>query len=278
MTSRVRVNGLEVAYTSIGRGSSLVLLHGGMDDLRSWRRQLDGLSDEFSVVAWDAPGCGESSEPPITWRIHDFADCLAGWLAAIGIDRPHVLGLSWGSTVALELVHRHPDVPASLILVSPYAGWAGSLPADEVADRLDRVLAAADLSADAIIREGLPGLLSESTPAEVVAEVSMISAANNGRAHPAGYRAIAHSMAEADLRESLPAITTPTLVIHGELDQRAPYAVAARLHERIPSSELAVIPNAGHLCNVEMPAEFNRLVREFIHSLDESDRIPLDEI
>jgi pimeloyl-ACP methyl ester carboxylesterase len=57
----------------------------------------------------------------------DYADCLAAWLAVVGVEQPHVLGLSWGSSVALELYRRHPQVPASLILASAYAGWAGSL-------------------------------------------------------------------------------------------------------------------------------------------------------
>lgn len=56
----------------------------------------------------------------------DYADCLAGWLEVVGVEQPHVLGLSWGSSVALELYRRHLQVPASLILASAYAGWAGS--------------------------------------------------------------------------------------------------------------------------------------------------------
>jgi pimeloyl-ACP methyl ester carboxylesterase len=112
----------------------LVLLHGGMDDSRSWRWQLDGLADEFRIVACDAPG--QSAEPPETWRMPDYADCLAAWLKVVGAERPHVLGLSWGSSVALELYRRHPQVPASLILASAYAGWAGSLPPEEVNARL----------------------------------------------------------------------------------------------------------------------------------------------
>ena len=62
----------------------------------------------------------------------EYADCLAAWLQVVGAEQPHVLGLSWGSSVALELYRRHPEAPASLILASAYAGWAGSLPPEEV--------------------------------------------------------------------------------------------------------------------------------------------------
>ena len=150
----VLAEGVRISYSVVGAGRPLVLLHGGMDDRRSWPRQLDGLADEFRVFAWDAPGCGQSSEPPETWRMPDYADCLAAWLEVVGVQRPHVLGLSWGSSVALELYRRHPGVPGSLILASAYTGWAGSLPPEEVDARLESVLAAADLPPEGSCRAG----------------------------------------------------------------------------------------------------------------------------
>jgi hypothetical protein len=85
----------------------LVLLHGAVSDSREWRRQLDELSDEFTVMAWDAPGCGRSSDPPETFNLPDYADCLAAFIEEIGLVRPQVLGLSFGSGLALEL-YRSP--------------------------------------------------------------------------------------------------------------------------------------------------------------------------
>ena len=202
------VDGVRIAYSVAGAGPPLVLLHGGMDDSRSWRWQLEGLCDEFRVLAWDAPGCGQSSEPPETWRMPEYADCLAAWLQMVGAEQPHVLGLSWGSSVALELYRRHPEVPASLILASAYAGWAGSLPPEEVDARLESVLAAADLPLEELL-QGWPGLLTRTASAERVDELVSIWAANAGTVHPAGYRAMAHSMAEADLRGVLPRIEVP---------------------------------------------------------------------
>ena len=60
----VEVGGLRVAYVRAGQGPPLILLHGGLSDHREWRRQVEDLSDGFTVVAWDAPGCGDSSDPP----------------------------------------------------------------------------------------------------------------------------------------------------------------------------------------------------------------------
>ena len=102
----IEVGGIEIAFRRQGAGPSLLLLHGILQDSRSWRRQLDALSDEFTVVAWDAPGCGQSSDPPETYRLPEYADCLAAFIDALGLGRPHVLGLSLGGVLALELYRR----------------------------------------------------------------------------------------------------------------------------------------------------------------------------
>jgi alpha-beta hydrolase superfamily lysophospholipase len=79
---------------------------------------------------------------------------------------------------------------------------------------------------------------------------------------------MAHSMAEADLRDVLPRIEVPTLLLCGELDQRSPLQLAAELAARIPAAELVVIPGVGHISNAEAPETFNACVREFLWSLD----------
>jgi pimeloyl-ACP methyl ester carboxylesterase len=262
----VHVSDLRIAYRQEGNGPPIVLLHGGMEDSRSWMRQLDGLSDEFTVLAWDAPGCGQTTDVPESWRLPEFADALAAWLHALNVKRPHLLGLSWGSSVALELYRRHSAIPASLILASAYAGWAGSLPPEEVAARHASVLAAADLPREDLLK-GWPGVLSVAASPALVEEVVSIAADNSGRVHPGGYRAMAHSMAEADLRDVLPSIRVPVLLLYGELDERSPLHVAEDLRAQIPGAELVVIPGVGHLANAEAPSEFNAHVRRFIRSL-----------
>ncbi len=101
-------------------------MHGGPLDSREWRHQLDGLADEFTVVAWDMPGYGRSSDPPEHFRTRDYADCLARFIEALGLRQPHLLGLSFGSGLVLELYRWHPRIPRSLILASAYGGGAGS--------------------------------------------------------------------------------------------------------------------------------------------------------
>ncbi len=103
-TDCVLVGGLRIGFRRAGEGPPLVLLHGGLGDSRAWRDQIEELSDEFAVVAWDAPGCGASSDPPETFRLADYADCLARFIKALKLRHPHVLGHSFGAGLALEAV------------------------------------------------------------------------------------------------------------------------------------------------------------------------------
>jgi pimeloyl-ACP methyl ester carboxylesterase len=257
---RVAIGDLSIAFERRGTGPPLVLLHGGLSDHREWRPQLEGLSDAFTVVAWDAPGCGDSTDPPPTFRMPEYADTLAGFIEALALARPHVVGLSWGSTLALELYRRRSEVPRTLVLASAYAGWAGSLPADEVAERLRDTLDALALPSGEVARSFASSLFTHHVPNEIVEEaVGIMAGFRRSGAEP-----MLRAMAEADLRDVLPTIDVPTLLLYGEEDERSPTAVAHGLLEAIPGSTLVTLPAAGHQSNLEAPEPFNDAVREFL--------------
>ena len=114
--------GLRIAYERAGVGPPLVLLHGYVGDGQTtWQSQIEELADEFTVVAWDAPGAGASSDPPESFGISGYADCLARFIDALGLDRPDVAGLSFGGALALGFAARQPAIPNTLILASAYA-------------------------------------------------------------------------------------------------------------------------------------------------------------
>ncbi len=73
----VRAKGLDIAYERAGGGPPLVFVHGAAEDGRVWRPQLTGLADEFTVIAWDEPGAGRSSDVPADFRLADYADCFS---------------------------------------------------------------------------------------------------------------------------------------------------------------------------------------------------------
>jgi len=257
----VELRGLRIAYQCRGEGPPLVLLHGGFGlDSRSWRRQIESLSDEFTVVAWDAPGSGRSSEPPETFRLPDYADCLADFIKALDLVSPHIVGLSSGAALALELYRRQPTVPRTLVLAAAYAGWAGSLPEEVVEARLQRALQERHMAPEDWVPAYMPGMLTEAAPQEMVDEVMALMCDVHPAANVTGLRA----MAEADLRDVLPRIRVPTLLLYGEADKRSPVSVGEELHARIPGSTLVILPRLGHLCSVEGADQFNRELRVFL--------------
>jgi pimeloyl-ACP methyl ester carboxylesterase len=256
----VEVNGLRIAFQEAGAGPPLVLLHGALSDGRVWQPQLDALADEFSLVAWDAPGCGQSEDPPESFRLPEYADAVAGLVAELGLEPAHVLGHSFGGALALEVARRHPRAVATLVLAGGYAGWKGSLPADEVERRLAFALDTADRLPGRFEPASMRGLFSERMSPDTAAALASIMS----ESRPVATRAMARALAEADLREELPSINVPTLLIHGEADERSTLAVAEDLHDRIPTSSLVVLPELGHECSLEDPGLFNAEVRRFL--------------
>ena len=257
-----RANGLEIAYRRLGEGPALVFLHGAAADSRIWKPQLEGLSNEFTVVAWDEPGAGRSSDLPDGFGLTDYASCLAELIEALALGPVHLAGLSWGGTVAQELYRHHPELVSSLILADTYAGWAGSLPAEEVKARVDGFGRMLD-SSPAEFDPAVPGLFAADPPAEFAGLLERVAA----DVRPESLRIQLAVMATADQRDLLPDITVPTLLIWGELDARSPLFVARQFEESIPETKLVLIPGCGHVSNLERSEEFNVAVREFCCSL-----------
>jgi pimeloyl-ACP methyl ester carboxylesterase len=256
--SVVQVNGLEIAYERAGEGPPLVLVHGAAVDGRMWQPQLAALADEFTVIAWDEPGAGRSSDVPESYGLADYADCLAALIDAMELGPAHVAGLSWGGTIVLELYRRRPELTSTLLLVDTYAGWKGSLPEHEVRARIEGVrrMLAAD---DHLFDPTLPGLFAGEPPAEYVSLLETMA----GAVRPASMRTALEVMAEADLSDLLSRIAVPTLLIWGEQDARSPLSLARQFEAAIPGGELVVIPEAGHVSNLERPEQFNDAVRGF---------------
>jgi pimeloyl-ACP methyl ester carboxylesterase len=254
----VSTNGLEVAYERVGEGPPLVFVHGAACDSRLWQPQLAALADEFTVVAWDEPGAGRSSDVPVDFGLADYANCLAAVIEALELGPAHVTGLSWGGTVAQELYRHHPRLVATLILADTYAGWKGSLPEEEVRARVAGALEMLEAPADEF-NPTLPGLFAGDPPAEFVPLIEEVAA----DVRPESLRTQLLVMAEVDQRDLLPHIAVPTLLLWGELDARSPLSVARQHEEAIPDTELVVIPDCGHVSNLERPEQFNEAVRAF---------------
>jgi len=249
------VFGYAIRYYDVGSGPPLVLIHGLGGDADDWAFCLEALSASHRVIALDVLGFGRSDKPAIEYRISVFVDMLERFLAALGIGRAAVLGHSLGGWIAAAFALKSPDAIDNLVLVDSAGVWgdARELPVDfrvstrehlrEVFDHLfyDKSLATdtlVDLAYALHLERG-----DGTTIANVLANL------RDGR---------------EDLDRALGKLQVPTLVIWGEQDEIIPLATGRRMQRLIANSHLAIIPNCGHLPELENPAEFVRCVLEFL--------------
>jgi 3-oxoadipate enol-lactonase len=239
-----------------GEGPPLVLLHGHTLDLRVWDETTPWLVRAgFRVIRYDQRGHGRSSSPPSGYRWSDHAADLAEVIASLDAAPAHLVGLSKGGGIALELALRSPELVRSLALVSPL------VPDFTLSDEL---MGSFRELARAIRTRGVQPALRElwlSHP--LIASAAAIPGARERleamlNTFPAG-EYLATTKDEPDrtwkLTDRLEEITVPTLVVSGEHDIPDFVAMAALLAEKIPTSFFEVIPACGHLVPLEQPQQ-----------------------
>jgi 3-oxoadipate enol-lactonase len=258
---KARIAGSEIEYEARGRGPAVLFLHAFPLGLAMWDAQADALAPAHRVIRFDARGFGGSPPGEGLLTMERIADDAAALLDQLGVSQAVVCGCSMGGYAAFAMVRRHPDRLRGLVLQDTRAG------ADDEEARKNRAALA-----EKVRREGaaaaseafLPRLLGEATHRErpeIVARVREIILATS----PRGIAdALAGLAARADSTSTLREIRVPTLVAVGAEDQLTPVAEAESLHRGIPGSRLAVIERAGHLANMENPAEFNRELSAFL--------------
>ena len=260
----VNVRGVEVAYDDVGRGDVVVLLHGFLFDRSMWREQVAALSERFRFITPDLRGHGESSATDGPMTMEEMAADVAALLDELGVTAAVVGGLSMGGYVALAFCRRYPERVRALVLADTRAqadneeGRAGR---EELARR------ARDEGMRPIADTLTPKLLAPETLAarpDVVERVrSMILATK-----PEGAASASRGMAvRADQTEWLSEISVPVLIVVGSEDAITPPAGAEAMHARIKGARLEVIGGAGHASNIERPAEFNRVLADFLGRL-----------
>jgi 3-oxoadipate enol-lactonase len=234
-------------------GTPIVFLHGVGSDKSVWAPQLAHFGATRHSVAFDYPGYGDSDPAAEGTSRDDYAAAILAGMDSLGIERAHVCGLSLGGVIAIAMYSLAPGRCASLILADSFA-----VHPDGPAIHERSVAASADLR---VLAEGrvdyllAPGAL-EDVRREVVETMARID--------PAAYRTGAEAVWLADQRDRARAIAVPALVLCGEADKVTPLALSIELAGLIAGAQIATIPGAGHISNLERPAEFNALVEQFI--------------
>lgn len=252
-----------LAHGDVGRGLPVVLLHAFPLNRSMWEPQIAALFGECRCIVPDLRGFGDSPQGG-PYTMDRYADDVAALLDALQIEQAVVAGLSMGGYVAFALLRRHRKRIRALVLSDTRA--TADTP-EAAQKRLDLIEVARTQGVDAVADRQLSGLVGKSTREKQPDLVERIRSIILRSSVEGIVGALDAMRTRLDSTPLLAGIDVPTLILVGEEDAVTPAKEARAMHEAIPKSRLEVIPEAGHLSNLERPAAFNRALSDFVGSL-----------
>jgi pimeloyl-ACP methyl ester carboxylesterase len=287
------VDGQHIHYEDEGKGLTIVLIHGFGGSTYSWRKNIKPLAEAgYRVLALDLIGFGyseRSSRPVYTGTAHArlvrrFLETLANAGKGSGPPSgggdlpgpPYVLiGNSMGAAVALRFAADYPGLTKAVVVTAPAIffrrSWTGLRPILRVPG-LGRLLARTIFFYALGNRRSAAKMLASAYGSridEVTAEMreAMLRPLRVRGSANAAY-GLGLSYETRSLFDDLSSVEAPVLVVAGGRDRAVPIDAVRRVHQRLPHSELIVLPDAGHLVQEDAPDDFNRLVVDFIRARD----------
>ena len=268
----VTVDGVRLHYIERGEGPPVVLLHGNVVTAEDFDTSgvLDLVAQRHRVIAFDRPGFGYSDRPHgSAWSAGTQADLLRDAFAVLGINRPIVLGHSWGAAVALALGLNHSDAVRGLVLLSGY--YYPTLRADVLFSAPTAIPILGDLlrfSVSPLIgRAMLPLLLKGMfaplpVPARFTKSFPRGMSVRPGQIRAESQDGVAMIPVALAMRHRYQELSMPIVIMAGTKDRVVKDSQAVRLHEEIPHSVLRLIPGVGHMVHYSVPDEVARAIEE----------------
>jgi pimeloyl-ACP methyl ester carboxylesterase len=256
----LQIDGLTVRSQVGGHGPQVLLLHGWGGAIESFAPVLDDLYRSYTVATFDLPGFGQSSLPPSAWGSADYARLTLRLMDRLQMDRPHLIGHSFGGQVSIQLAATAPERVGKLVLVCS----AGIRTRPALATRLKRMAARLGkwLAAHG-------GWIGERLRLAIYQRVQSQDYANAGPLRPTLVRVITE-----DLTPLLPLIQSPTLLVWGAQDHAVPLSAAQVMARLIPGTQLVVFENAGHFAYLDQFDRFRLLVGRFLREPDQRGESP----
>ncbi|MGN6372492.1 MAG: alpha/beta fold hydrolase [Solirubrobacteraceae bacterium] len=244
------VAGLRTRCLVRGSGPPLLLLHGWGASIEAVFPIVTGLESVATVYALDLPGFGQTALPPEPWGVEEYQSFVAAFMDAFGIERPAILGHSNGGRIAIRMASTEPQRASKLVLVDS----AGIRPKRTL--RWYRRVAIAKVGKYAARFLGRPG---ERLRERLVSRAGSTDYLQAGAMQPTLVRLV-----NSDLREHLPRIGVPTLLIWGSEDTDTPLSAAREMEKLVPDAGLVVLEGAGHFSYLDQPNRFSTIVRHFL--------------
>ena len=261
---QVEVDRLTINYEVQGEGEPLLLIPYTSADHACYAFQLPAYTEHFSCIAIDLPGSGKSDKPAGPYSTDGYADQVAAFLGAIGVERAHVAGVSLGAAVGIHVAARHPGRVRSLSL---HSGWDISDDYLKIVVEQWRTLASSlPTVADVVIQAIFPWCFTPEMYVERPELVDTLVDFVRGRpAQPVdAFSAQIDAVVAHDASAALGEITAPTLITFGARDLVCGTRFAEPLKSRIAGSELVVFEHLSHAGLHEDPETFNRATLDFL--------------
>jgi 3-oxoadipate enol-lactonase len=261
---RADVDGLTINYDVQGDGEPLLLIPYTSADHACWAFQLPAYTGHFRCIAVDLPGSGESDKPAGPYSTDGYADQVAAFLDAIGVERAHVAGMSLGAAVGIHLAARHPSRVRSLSL---HSGWHATDGYLRVVVEQWRTLASALPSvADVVVGAVFPWCFTPEMYAERPDFVDSLEGFVRSRPRQPveAFLAQTDAVLAHDASTALAEVRVPTLITFGARDLVCSTRFAGPLTSGIAGSELVVFDHLSHAGLHEDPEAFNGATLDFL--------------
>jgi 3-oxoadipate enol-lactonase len=254
------VDGVRINVMDEGSGPAVLFLHGLGGCWRDWEPQLDSLSDRYRCLVVEHRGHGRSERVPGPYSTEVFAaDALAA-CRALGVDHAYVVGLSMGGMIAQQLALADPEFVDALVLCDTFT-HTGSRGAEML-----------QLAAEAVRAGGFGALSAYMTPdttgwsARTLEQAPHVARNNQRESEsndPDCWAWAVGALVDHDTRDRVGDIDAPALVVWGAEDRGVPVKLAQPLADALGGAAVVVLEDAGHVCNLEQPAAFDRAITEF---------------
>ncbi len=255
----------DIPPSGAGRGAgTLVLIHGFPLNADMWQPQLEMSGHGWRVLVPELRGFGTGPEPPRdppTTSIDDYAGDTIDLLDTLHVKDAVVCGLSMGGYIAFAMYRRAATYFRGMVLADTRS--QGDAP-EAVASRKGMQHLVREKGPSAVADALLPKLVCNATMASNPGVVENLRQQITSSSVEAIEGALQALMTRPDSTPMLPTLRIPTLLLVGDQDAITPPALSEQMHREIPGSELAVIPGAGHMSNMEQPAAFNEALGRFL--------------
>ena len=262
-------------YEASGEGTPVLFIHGNFGDRRHWDDQFPVFAERHCAIRYDVRGFGKS-DMPIEGRPYSHHEDAAALMRNLGIEKAHVIGLSMGAGIAADFVLEHPEMSRSLVSVGPWITGYNSRTVEKVFDGVKAVASAFQSKGTAAaLEEFLTGMLGQSLGMNSSVEARLREfGADYSFWHlchdDPGERKGSSETTQIGMpaAERIAGMRVPALIVTADHDIPACIEIAELMEHKISGARKIVMPDTGHIINMERPEEFNRIVLNFLAEAD----------